>query len=166
MSIQAVPGRLALSIGLLLLAATARAQDTAAAAPAERPTTSGVYTEAQAARGEGAYKTSCQSCHAKSEYTGDKFKVAWVSKTAYDIFDVIRTQMPEDNPGSLERAQYVDIVAYIFSLNAFPAGTADMPGEDAALKQIRIVDPPPSFASDALRTKSRATSHPRVTFRK
>ena len=59
--------------------------------------------------------------------------MAWVSKTAYDIFDVIRTQMPEDNPGSLERAQYVDIVAYIFSLNAIPAGTADMPGEDAAM---------------------------------
>jgi mono/diheme cytochrome c family protein len=143
----------------------AGAQDTAAAA-AERPTSSGVYTQAQAARGEGAYQTSCQSCHAKSEYTGDKFKTAWVSRTAFDIFDVIRTQMPEDNPGSLERAQYVDIVAYIFSLNAFPAGSAELGGDDAALKKVRIVAPPSSFASDALRAVQRPTAHPRVTFRK
>src|SRR5690606_15627923 len=89
---------------LASISSMAVAQDSAAADNGERPTSSGVYTDAQAARGEGAYRTSCQSCHAKSEYTGDKFKVAWVSKTAYDIFDVIRTQMPEDNPGSLERA--------------------------------------------------------------
>jgi mono/diheme cytochrome c family protein len=168
MSIQAFRGRLALPfvvVGLLVMTATARAQDSAAAS-AERPTSSGVYTQAQAARGEGAYQTSCQSCHAKSEYTGDKFKVAWVSKTAFDIFDVIRSQMPEDNPGSLERAQYVDIVAYIFSLNAFPAGSADLPGDDAALKMVRIVAPLSSFASDALKARPRATSHPRVTFRK
>jgi mono/diheme cytochrome c family protein len=166
MSIQSVRARLALSLaGLSLMAVTARAQDSAAA-NGERPTSSGVFTEAQAARGEGAYKTSCQSCHAKTEYTGDKFKVAWVSKTAFDIFDVIRTQMPEDNPGSLERAQYVDIVAYIFSLNAFPVGSAELPGDDDALKKIRIVAPPSSFASDALKASSRAMTHPRVTFRK
>lgn len=165
MSIQSVPGRLALSIALLFSAATARGQDSAGAT-AERPTTSGVYSEAQAARGEGAYKTSCQSCHAKTEYTGDKFKVAWVSKTAFDIFDVIRSQMPEDNPGSLERTQYVDIVAYIFSLNAYPVGSAELPGDDAALKKVRIVAPPSSFASDALKANPRATTHPRVTFRK
>lgn len=151
-------------VGVLAFGGIAGAQDTAAAA-AERPTSSGVYTEAQAARGEGAYKTSCQSCHAKSEYTGDKFKTAWVSKTAFDIFDVIRTQMPEDNPGSLERAQYVDIVAYIFSLNAFPVGAAELPGDDAGLKKVRIVAPPSSFASDVLKAKPR-TAHPRVTFRK
>ncbi len=149
----------------IVLCGAAGAQDTAAAS-AERPTSSGVFTEAQAARGEGAYKTSCQSCHAKSEYTGDKFKTAWVSKTAFDIFDVIRTQMPEDNPGSLERAQYVDIVAYIFSLNAFPVGSTELGGDDAALKKVRIVAPPSSFASDVLRAIPRATPHPRVTFRK
>ena len=144
----------------------AAAQDSAGATNGERPTSSGVYTEAQAARGEGAYRTSCQSCHAKTEYTGDKFKVAWVSKTAFDIFDVIRSQMPEDNPGSLERGQYVDIVAYIFSLNAFPPGSAELGGEDAELKKVRIVAPPGSFASDMTKATPRVFAHPRVTFRK
>jgi hypothetical protein len=142
----------------MMMTATSGAQD-----KGERLTSCGVYTGAQAARGEGAYRTSCQSCHAKTEYTGDKFTVAWVSKTAFDIFDVIRSLMPEDNPGSLERAQYVDIVAYIFSLNAFPAGSADLPGDDAGLKKVRIVAPSSSLSSSA---KPRSRSHPRVSFRK
>ncbi len=109
------------------------------------------------------YRTSCESCHTKSEYTGDKFKVAWVSKTVFDIFDVVRTQMPEDNPGSLERQEYVDVVAYIFSLNAYPAGAGDLPGDDDGLKKLRIDSPPPAVAA---RSAARAAVHPRVTFRK
>jgi mono/diheme cytochrome c family protein len=166
-------GRLPLSLIVsLLVAGPARAQDTAAAA-AERPTTGGVFSAKQAERGEGVYRTSCQSCHSKSEYTGDKFKVAWVSKSAFDVFDQIRTTMPEDNPGSLERQQYIDVVAYIFSLNAYPAGANDLPGEDDGLKKIRIDNPPSEFSSRmsqrdlAIRASApRASAHPRVTFRK
>ena len=139
------------------------AQDSAAAAPAERPLTSGVYSAKQVERGEGVYKTSCQSCHAKTEYTGDKFKVAWVTKSVFDIFDTIRSQMPEDNPGSLERQEYVDVVAYIFSLNSYPAGANELPTDDDGLKKIRIDNPPASTAS---RPMPRGTAHPRVTFRK
>ena len=142
---------------------TATGQDSAAAATAERPLTSGVYSAQQVERGEGVYRTSCQSCHAKTEYTGDKVKVAWVTKTVFDIFDTIRSQMPEDNPGSLERQEYVDVVAYIFSLNAYPAGAGELPGDDDGLKKIRIDSPPASTAS---RPMPRGTTHPRVTFRK
>ena len=144
-------------------AGTAIAQDSAAAAAPERPLTSGVYSTKQVERGEGVYKTSCQSCHAKTEYTGDKFKVAWVSKTAFDIFKQVSTEMPEDNPGTLARQEYVDVIAYIFSLNAYPAGENDLPGDDEALKKIRIDSPPASTAS---RSVPRGTAHPRVTFRK
>jgi mono/diheme cytochrome c family protein len=146
-----------------IFAVRASAQDSTAAAIPERPLTSGVYSAKQVERGEGVYKTSCQSCHAKSEYTGDKFKVAWVSKTAFDIFNQVRTEMPEDNPGSLERQEYVDVIAYIFSLNSYPAGADDLPGDDEGLKKIRIDNPPPSTAS---RSVPRGTAHPRVTFRK
>jgi hypothetical protein len=150
-------------VATIVSPSTVSAQDTAAAAPAERLLTSGVFSTKQAGRGEGVYRTSCQSCHAKNEYTGEEFTLNWVSKTAYDIFDVIRTQMPEDNPGSLERQEYIDVVAYIFSLNAYPAGSADLPGDDDGLKKIRIDNPPASFATGRL---DRAKAHPRVTFRK
>ena len=79
--------------------------------------------------------------------------------------------MPEDNPGSLERQQYIDVVAYIFSLNAYPAGANDLPGDDDGLKKIKIDNPPSEFSlRQALRALSHATpravAHPRVTFRK
>lgn len=174
MAFNEVRGRLALSmIVSLVFAGLAQAQDSAAAAAPERPLSSGVFSPKQVERGEGVYKTSCQSCHAKSEYTGDKFKTAWVSKSAFDVFNQIRTEMPEDNPGSLERQQYIDVVAYIFSLNAYPAGENDLPADDDGLKKIKIDNPPSEFSlRQALRYSanrslaSRAVPHPRVTFRK
>ena len=153
---------LALTVAVMPVARVS-AQDSAAAAVAERPLTSGVYSAKQVERGEGVYRTSCQSCHAKTEYTGDTFKVAWVTKTVFDIFDTIRSQMPEDNPGSLERQEYVDVVAYIFSLNSYPAGADELPSDDDGLKKIRIDNPPASTAS---RLVPRGTAHPKVTFRK
>jgi mono/diheme cytochrome c family protein len=166
MAFNDVRGRLALSMMVsLALAGPVRAQDSAAAV-VERPLTSGVFSAKQSERGEGVYKTSCQSCHAKSEYTGDKFKVAWVSKTVFDVFDQIRTEMPEDNPGSLERQQYIDVVAYIFSLNAYPAGANDLPTVDDSLKMIKIDNPPGQFSARQPSRVTRAVAHPRVTFRK
>ncbi len=162
-------GRLALAMTFALAFASAlNAQDSTAAATPERPLTSGVYSAKQSERGEGVYKTVCQSCHAKSEYTGDKFKTAWVSKSVFDVFNQIRTEMPEDNPGSLERQQYIDVVAYIFSLNAYPTGENDLPGDDDGLKKIKIDNPPASFSSrSAVRSDAtRTTTHPRVTLRK
>jgi mono/diheme cytochrome c family protein len=164
MSFDRVQIRFAVSLVLTaLVSAPVRAQDSAATAAAERPVSSGVFSGKQAERGEGTYKTVCQACHAKSEYTGDKFKTSFVSKTAYDVFNQIRTTMPDDNPGSLERQEYVDLVAYIFSLNAYPAGEADLPADDDGLKKVRIDNPPPGLAS--LLT-ARPKAHPRVTFRK
>ena len=154
----------AISLALtVLIVAPLRAQDSAAAAAAERPVSSGVFSAKQAERGEGSYKTVCQACHAKSEYTGDKFKTNFVSKTAFQMFDQIRTTMPDDNPGSLERQEYVDLVAYIFSLNAYPAGEAELPADDDGLKKVRIDNPPSGLAS-LLTALPKA--HPRVTFRK
>jgi mono/diheme cytochrome c family protein len=167
MAVNTLSFRLSVALlPMLMVAGISGAQDSAAAAPAERPATSGVFTEVQAGRGEGAYRTSCQSCHAKTEYTGDKFKVAWVSKSAFDLFDVIRSQMPEDNPGSLDRQQYVDIVAYLFSLNAYPPGAGDLPGDDAGLKKVRIDNPPDMLSAKASMRAARVKAHPRVTFRK
>ena len=127
-------GIAALVIGL---AAPAAAQDSAAA-KTEKLLSKGAYTQPQSVRGESTYKTSCVSCHSAKEYTGDAFRVAWVSRTAFDIFDRIKTLMPDDNPGVLPRQDYVDIVAYLFSLNGYPSGPDELPDDDDALKLIRI----------------------------
>ena len=125
----------------LLPAAAARAQN----APAVHPSAPrGAYTEAQAARGEATYRANCTSCHATSAYTGDAFVRAWDTRTAFDLFELIRTTMPIDNPGRLSREQYADIVAYLFKLNRLPAGDRPLPADDEGLKQVRIEAKPAS----------------------
>jgi hypothetical protein len=46
--------------------------------------------------------------------------------------------MPMDKPGSLTRAQYAAVIAYMLRLNQYPAGGTELPSEDAALKRIRF----------------------------
>jgi mono/diheme cytochrome c family protein len=113
----------------------ASAQNVSTPAP---PSARGVYTEAQAARGEATYRANCTSCHATSAYAGDAFVRAWEGRTAFDLFELIRTTMPNDNPGRLSREQYADIVAYMFKLNRLPPGDTPLPSDDEGLKQVRI----------------------------
>jgi mono/diheme cytochrome c family protein len=126
---------------IILGAATASAQNAPAAA---HQTSRGAYTDAQAARGEATYRANCTSCHATSAHTGDSFMRAWDSRTAFDLFELIRTTMPVDNPGRLSREQYADIVAYLFKLNRLPPGDRPLPADDEGLKQVRIEAKPTS----------------------
>lgn len=103
----------------------------------------GAYTAAQAARGEKVYRTSCNSCHAASAYTGESFLQLWVGRTAYDMVTLLRRTMPNDDPGGLPKQQYVDVVAYLFRLNGYPSGSRVLPTDDAVLRRVRI-DPRPA----------------------
>jgi S-disulfanyl-L-cysteine oxidoreductase SoxD len=98
----------------------------------------GAYTEAQARRGEGVFRKVCGECHETTEYVGPAFQKVWTGQTAFDLFELIRTTMPNDNPGRLKRQEYVDIVAYFFSLNAYPAGKSALPNTDDGLRQVKI----------------------------
>jgi len=128
---------LVLASAMALDARLTAAQDSVAA-PVLKAATTGVYTDAQAKRGDEAYKSYCVSCHSAKAYTGDAFKTAWLSQTAFDIFRLISTTMPDDNPGVLARQEYADIVAYIISLNGYPVGADELPSDDEGLKRVKI----------------------------
>lgn len=148
MFVRRVPAMCAGSMVALMLAAlppnmsaqTSRAAD-GASSPV--PLSRGAYTATQATRGEKAYRTSCNSCHAPSAYTGESFTQLWVGRTAYDLVSLLRRTMPNDDPGVLPKQQYVDIVAYLFRLNGYPPGARALPSEDAVLRRVRI-DPLPA----------------------
>jgi mono/diheme cytochrome c family protein len=120
-----------------------------AAAPQDKPKTTwdGVYTDDQAKRGADAFAKSCASCHGPDlagldtapSLTGTDFNASWTDQTIDDLFERARTTMPADSPGTLTREQYADIVAFILSKDNFPAGPAELPGDNAALKQIKFV---------------------------
>ena len=107
-------------------------------APASAP---GIYTEEQAARGAAVFSSVCMDCHARREFSDEEFKGKWRGRSAFDLFDRMRSTMPESSPGSLERASYLDLVAYIAKLNALPAGSSALPDDEAALKKLTLALP-------------------------
>jgi mono/diheme cytochrome c family protein len=120
--------------------ALVQAQDSAAKAiPSSALTTlTGVYTDQQAARGESIYRTMCLACHDDTDHTGATFKQNWDTRTAFDLFETIRTTMPNDDPGRLPREDYVSIVAYLLKVNKMPSGKKPLPSDSTGLKQIVI----------------------------
>src|SRR5262245_48489949 len=102
----------------LLIVAIVSAVGFFATALAQAPATvlGGVYTAAQAARGEAAYSISCIECHEGSdadgpELKGKAFLDRWREDTLQPLFTFIKTTMPGNNPGSLDERVYADIIA-------------------------------------------------------
>ena len=99
----------------------------------------------QQARGKALYVDKCAACHQESlkgttetpPLTGDMFWMNWETYSANNLVEQVRSTMPEDNPGSLKREEYVDIVAYILKTNEVPM-TGDLPSDADALKKITI----------------------------
>jgi hypothetical protein len=52
---------------------------------APRTTLSGIYTLAQAQRGEEMYYGVCVACHPKGTYAGDSFKKKWRGRPLSDL---------------------------------------------------------------------------------
>lgn len=106
----------------------------------------GVYTKLQANRGQNAYREDCLKCHGESlgggeggpPLAGEGFLRRWNGKSVGDLSEVIKKTMPSDDPGNLSSREYSDIVAYILSVNEFPAGQKELDRDVAALKEIRI----------------------------
>ena len=120
---------------LLLTAAPLAAQN----APAQRSAADGVYTQAQADRGETAFRATCASCHVLSDFTGPNFLKRW--SNVGSLFETISTTMPQDFPGGLTAQQYADVVAYFLRRNSFPTGPDELPKEKAPLSAIVIPQP-------------------------
>ena len=120
----------------VLIASIADAQSTDSTAG--KSVWQGVYTEEQATRGDTEHQNNCSSCHGTEKYAGDAFTKNWVGRTVFDLFDQIRTTMPDDNPGGLSVQQYKDVVAYILKTNGIPAGTDSLPNDPEAMRLLRI----------------------------
>lgn len=118
---------------------------------AQEPTESrsvwdGVYTEEQAKRGEEVYKKECAACHGAEltggesapPLTGGAFQANWNGLTLGDLFDRIRKTMPQAKPGSLTRQQVSDVLAFMLSMNKFPAGKTELYRQSEMLKEIRF----------------------------
>jgi len=113
----------------------------AVSAQEKKSVKAGVYTAAQADRGVTLFRSKCASCHAPNRFTDDLFYMSFAGKPLWEMFDVISDSMPEDNPGSLKKEEYADVIAYLLKLNNFPAGDTDLPIDKDALSLIMMEKP-------------------------
>ena len=111
------------------------------AAQAGKGAKDGIYTDAQAERGKKSYLQACASCHQEGlqgadlapPLKGDDFLVPWSSQTVNDLYQKVATTMPADSPGSLRSQTNADILAYMLQVNKFPAGSAELKPDPAAM---------------------------------
>ena len=106
----------------------------------------GVFSAAQAKRGQERYAAQCAVCHGDSlsggesapPLAGGEFLSNWNGLTVGDLFDRTRSTMPQSKPGSLSREANAEIIAFILSSNQFPAGNSDMPQASEVLREIKL----------------------------
>ena len=98
----------------------------------------GVYSQQQARKGAETYRQYCGMCHTPAVHSGEAFRSSWHGRSAAELFEYLRTTMPNDNPGKLSRGQYTDIVAYLLQLNGMPSGPRPLSAEARQLEQIRL----------------------------
>jgi len=108
-----------------------------------RPVSDKVYSAAQATRGQQIYQTQCAECHGKAmdgasgpPLVGASFLANWSALPLRNVVDKIQKTMPFNLPGSLSRQQSIDLAAYIFQSDGFPAGPGDL--NEATLPEVRF----------------------------
>lgn len=126
-------------VSFALLSATAQAED-------------GIYTETQANSGERLYSQHCAGCHgAKLEgngsvpaLSGEAFlkRCAENGQSVDDLFFIMRSFMPYNDPGKLSKQQYVEIMAYLLKHNGFKPGNKTLSSDSSVLQQIALSNKP------------------------
>jgi hypothetical protein len=108
---------------------------------------SGIFTEAQAKRGEGYFiQFHCGYCHhldmsgdvseGVSPLRGDHFMVNWDRQPLSDFVRRIHLN-PSDQSADMDIETATDIAAYILAANSVPYGTAELPADRAVQATIR-----------------------------
>ena len=103
-----------------------------------------LYTEEQATAGAVVFGKICVECHEKKDIAGADFRAKWTGRPLFALFELIRTTMPDSNPGGLSRDEYAAALAYILKQNGLPAGAMTVMPDSAAMQGAMLSLPPQS----------------------
>ncbi len=112
----------------------------------------GVFTEAQATRGQAVYPGACGLCHGRRlngapddpdmrstpPLARARFLRVWEGRSLATLFEYTRATMPENNPNSLTEQEYVDVVAYMLAVGGMPAGDDELRVDPQSLARVLI----------------------------
>lgn len=107
----------------------------------------GVFTTAQAKRGQAVYPGVCGFCHGRRlngapddpdmmstpPLARAKFIRNWEGRSLATLFEYTRATMPESNPGSLADQEYIDVIAYMLAVGGMPAGDVELQPDPQSL---------------------------------
>jgi mono/diheme cytochrome c family protein len=105
----------------------------------------GVYSDAQATRGQALYAQRCAGCHGPTltgaqapPLTGEAFTSKFRTEPLSALFIKIRFTMPPNATGAaqLTPEQGADLVAHVLKTNGLPAGKGDFPAADATNSRV------------------------------
>ena len=120
------------------------AVQTASADPPKSSASGGaprLYTEKQAKAGEQIAKHICSVCHGPDlqgksgpAIAGPAFlkKAAALEWTVGNLRTIVTSTMPRNNPGSLTKEQYANVLSYLLADNCYPAGQTKFPTRNTA----------------------------------
>src|SRR5438093_4579780 len=98
-----------------------------AGAPQLRTVTEGVYSAAQAARGQEVYRSQCAECHGNAlqggsgpPLSGERFISNWSGRPLLELVEKIQNTMPFGKPDRLSRRQSMEVSSYILQSGKYP----------------------------------------------
>jgi mono/diheme cytochrome c family protein len=119
--------------------------------PERAQTTSvdGVYTRVQAQRGAAEYGKACASCHLEDlsgQHTspalaGETFVLRFDGQSLAELFERVKTTMPQGAVGSLSDQAYADVLAYILQANRYRPGAQELAPDLERLRNIIVKRP-------------------------
>jgi mono/diheme cytochrome c family protein len=126
--------RFIVGVGLCLLAVVIAASAPRLIAQSKPAAWDGVYSAAQAKRGEALYAQNCVTCHGKDlagsergpAVGGPGLTARWSSRPLGDLLDYMHVQMPLNSPGGLTRHQNADILAFMLQRTGAAPGPKDL----------------------------------------
>lgn len=127
--------------------------------PVTRNVWTGVYSIAQARRGQETYYQVCAECHGRelegddsegvTPLAGPHFMTNWDTHTVADLVKRIHAQ-PNDEQGDIDVDTQTDLFAFIMAFNQVPAGATDLPTDRRTVAAIGITaQPPPGITPNA-----------------
>jgi len=107
------------------------------------------FTADQATHGKVVYGSNCTTCHGQNlvsatygtPLAGQYFDKTWRGRTVGSLYRYAHDKMPPSRPGALPVGDYLDIVAYILSVNGLAYGGVSLPTDPMAMDTMII--PPP-----------------------
>jgi quinoprotein glucose dehydrogenase len=125
-------------------------------AQSARTVQDGVFTDAQATRGQVLYAQQCSTCHGATlqgvsgpPLQGEPFVSHWQSEPLSSLIAKVRTTMPLDAPGRLTPQQSSAIVAHLLKTGGFRAGAQELPAVEAETSRITWPARPAAAAQSA-----------------